>query len=407
VVSVKKAALWAAVVAALVNTVAPVAWAAASAPAQRQTEIDAEVRRLQGDVAEMSAEQGRLYAELKVSQRTRQTLDAKVAALDAAIATAEQELVPLNAELQTAVVQADAASAALADARRDLKTATETIRKQAVEAFMHWGQEPALEQMLRDVEDVNDAPRVTAYVAAVAEKQGAIITEQKRLRDETSQLEADALAARDAVAARQQEVIARKEALEATRAQQAAARAEVAAEAANEQRLLTAVQAKKNEYLRQIYQLQRESNDIAAQLRRRQSGERVTPSGRGVVAFPVTSPVLTSPFGYRSHPIYGDRRLHAGIDLRAATGTPVYSGGNGVVIFSGWKSGYGNTVVIDHGGALATLYAHNSALFIAEGAKVARGQRIASAGTTGNSTGPHVHFEVRINGTPVDPMAYL
>jgi murein DD-endopeptidase MepM/ murein hydrolase activator NlpD len=407
---VKKAGVWLAALAAMAGLVAPVladSASAATSSQQRQQQIDAELRRLHGDVDEMSAQQARLLAELKVSQRARSELDAKVATLDAAIATAEAELGAVNAELSTAVAAEEAANAALTEAREGLRSATHVLRKQAIEAFMHWGQEPALEQMLRDVEDINDGPRIAAFVEAIAEKQGEVVAAQKRLRHATRQLEEEAAAARDGVAAKQQDVLARKNALEAARAEQATARAEVAAEAANEQRLLAAVQAKKSEYLRQINQLQRESNDIAAQLRKRQSGEAVTPSGHGVLAYPVTNPVMTSPYGYRTHPIYGDRRLHTGVDFRAGTGTPVYSAGGGVVVFAGWKTGYGNTVVIDHGGSLATLYAHNSALAVSTGATVKRGQRISSAGSTGNSTGPHVHFEVRVNGSPVDPMKYL
>ena len=403
----KKVGVWLAVLAALAGTIAPAAGAATTSAPPRQQAIDAELRRLRNEVGEMSEQQGTLLAELKVSQRTRQTLDVKVASLDAAIATAQQELSSVNAELDTALAAEQAAAAALADVRRELKAATSVLKEQAVQAFIHFGQTPSLGGLLRDIEDVNDAPRVAAYVQAVAERQGAVVIEQKQLRHATQQFESMATAARSDVATRQQEVLTRKAALEAARAQQAAARAEVAAEAATEQQLLRAVQAKKSEYLRQINQLQAESNEIAAALRRRQSGGSVTPSGRGVVAWPLASPVVTSGFGYRVHPIYGDRRLHAGVDFRAATGTPVYSGAGGVVVFSGWKSGYGNTVVIDHGGRLATLYAHNSALAVASGATVTRGQRISSAGSTGNSTGPHLHFEVRVNGTPVDPMNYL
>ena len=404
----KKAGAWLAVLAAIGGLFAPVAASGATTSATtRQQQIDAELRRLRNDVDDMSDQQAQLLAELKVSQRTRQDLDAKVAGLDAAIATAEGELATVNSDLGAAVAVEQTASAALTDARRELRVATDVLRNQAVEAYMRWGQQPALEQMLRDVEDINDGPRITAFVEAIAERQGEVVAEQKRLRHATGQLEEQAAAARDSVAAKQQDVVARKTALEDARAQQAAARADVAAEAANEQRLLAAVQAKKSEYLRQINELQRESNDIASQLRKRQNGEKVTPSGHGVFAVPVSNPVITSPFGYRIHPIYGDRRLHTGVDFRASVGTPVYAAGSGVVVFSGTKNGYGNTIVIDHGGSLATLYAHNSQLLVPAGATVKRGQRIASAGSTGNSTGPHVHFEVRVSGTPVDPMAYL
>ena len=133
----------------------------------------------------------------------------------------------------------------------------------------------------------------------------------------------------------------------------------------------------------------------------------MTPSGKGVLAYPLASPTITSSFGYRIHPIYGNRRLHAGMDFRAATGTAVYAAGAGVVAYAGWMSGYGNTVVIDHGGQLATLYAHNSKLTVTTGETVARKERIALAGSTGNSTGPHLHFEVRVSGAPVNPLNYL
>ena len=116
---------------------------------------------------------------------------------------------------------------------------------------------------------------------------------------------------------------------------------------------------------------------------------------------------LTSRFGYRTHPIYGDRRLHAGIDVGAGTGTPVRSADDGVVLLSYFSSGYGNLIVVDHGGGVSTAYAHQSARLVAAGDRVARGQLIGRVGSTGNSTGPHLHFEVREDGDPVDPLKYL
>lgn len=128
--------------------------------------------------------------------------------------------------------------------------------------------------------------------------------------------------------------------------------------------------------------------------------------GTGQLGWPVSGEI-TSPYGYRVHPIWGTTIYHSGIDIGVDEGTPVHAADGGVVVWSGWMGGYGYAVVIDHGNGISTLYGHNSELAVDEGQSVAKGQVISYAGSTGNSTGPHVHFEVRVNGDPVDPMGYL
>lgn len=129
-------------------------------------------------------------------------------------------------------------------------------------------------------------------------------------------------------------------------------------------------------------------------------------SGSGAMIWPVNG-VVTSPYGYRTHPIFGTTIYHSGMDIGVDYGTPVHAADGGVVVEAGWISGYGYAVIIDHGNGLSTLYGHNQELAVSEGQAVSQGQVIAYAGSTGNSTGPHVHFEVRANGDPVDPSAYL
>ena len=116
---------------------------------------------------------------------------------------------------------------------------------------------------------------------------------------------------------------------------------------------------------------------------------------------------LTSGFGYRIHPITGVTRFHSGLDLAADEGVPIRSSANGVVIFSNWYGGYGNCVIINHGGGFSTLYGHCSRLLVGEGTRVRQGQAVALVGSTGMSTGPHLHFEIRKDGTPVDPRSRL
>lgn len=130
--------------------------------------------------------------------------------------------------------------------------------------------------------------------------------------------------------------------------------------------------------------------------------------GGGAMAWPsAASTRVTSPFGYRNHPILKKQKFHSGIDIGAPSGSNVLAANDGTVIFAGWQGGYGNTVMIDHGGKIVTLYGHNSRLLVGTGDKVTRGQVIAKCGSTGLSTGPHIHFEVRKNGSPVDPMGWV
>jgi murein DD-endopeptidase MepM/ murein hydrolase activator NlpD len=139
--------------------------------------------------------------------------------------------------------------------------------------------------------------------------------------------------------------------------------------------------------------------EVRSRLAAAQGSTDQTPSASGLI-WPVSGPVV-SPFGYR----WG--RLHAGIDIAVPYGTPIHAAAAGTVVLAGWVSGYGNYTCIDHGGGMATCYAHQSSFAVSQGASVAQGQVIGYVGCTGHCFGPHLHFEVRINGAPVDPLGYL
>ena len=132
----------------------------------------------------------------------------------------------------------------------------------------------------------------------------------------------------------------------------------------------------------------------------------VPPSAPGVLGWPVTG-VITSPFGWRRSPFGRSPEFHQGLDIGANMGTPVTAAASGTIISAGWYGGYGNYILIDHGGGMSTGYGHLSRIYVANGQQVQRGQAIGAVGSTGASTGPHLHFEVRISGKPVDPTGYL
>ena len=128
--------------------------------------------------------------------------------------------------------------------------------------------------------------------------------------------------------------------------------------------------------------------------------------GPGSFSWPVTG-TITSPFGWRSNPFGGSPEFHQGLDIAAPSGTTVTAAAGGTVIMAQWYGGYGNYILIDHGGGYSTGYGHLSAIYVSNGQSVSRGQAIGAVGSTGQSTGPHLHFEVRINGKPVDPAPRL
>ena len=130
-------------------------------------------------------------------------------------------------------------------------------------------------------------------------------------------------------------------------------------------------------------------------------------SGNGTFTHPCPAGYISSPFGYRTQPIAGASTNHKGIDFAAATGTPIYAAAAGTVISAGYAGNAGNLLVINHGNGLLTYYMHCSKIYVSAGQKVSKGQNVAAVGTTGNSTGLHLHFQVMLNGTPVNPANYL
>lgn len=226
------------------------------------------------------------------------------------------------------------------------------------------------------------------------------------------------------------EIEAHKQKLEADRAKLVelekaalAKQAEIEQKKAERNVVLQKAQNDRATAMQAIEELNASSAQVSAMLKERQAaraaaaaaaaqssgGQGVSDNwvqGTGQLGWPVSGEI-TSPYGYRVHPIWGTTIYHSGIDIGVDEGTPVHAADGGVVVWSGWMGGYGYAVVIDHGNGLSTLYGHNSELAVDEGQSVAKGQVISYAGSTGNSTGPHVHFEVRANGDPVDPMGYL
>ncbi|MEM6599501.1 MAG: peptidoglycan DD-metalloendopeptidase family protein [Cyanobacteria bacterium P01_C01_bin.69] len=218
--------------------------------------------------------------------------------------------------------------------------------------------------------------------------------------------------------AQQQGVEEQKNAIALLRQQLLVSRDQYTNQMQQQSTLVTRLQQNRGALAAAIDQLDQESDEITslileriavadaadAEIAREEALRAASASGKMV--YPSSGPI-TSNFGSRFHPVLGYNRFHAGTDFGAPSGSPIRASETGVVIFSGWYGGYGNTVILDHGGGLTTLYAHASRLYVTEGKTVRKGDTIAAIGTTGLSTGPHLHFEVRRSGEPVDPLAFL
>lgn len=196
-----------------------------------------------------------------------------------------------------------------------------------------------------------------------------------------------------------------KKDLENLRQAQEAQRSQLAEQSSEKKDLLDSVRQEKSSYEKALEELERTSRELEDLIRRSQSGEQL---GTGVYTWPAPGySTITSAYGMRYHPILKTRKLHTGVDIGAPSGAKIVAADSGRVIFVGWSGGYGQTIIIDHGAGMSTLYAHQSKFAVSSGQNVVKGEVIGYVGSTGWSTGPHLHFEVRINGNPTDPMAYI
>ena len=238
------------------------------------------------------------------------------------------------------------------------------------------------------------------YVRLVVRRDRQIVTEVGVAKREVTIARKDTKRARDHVQQQAQVVALRVRQVRALRDQLMASKGELEDARLRKKVSLDQLTAEERADAEEIDALQQVSASLAAKIRAAQSHSTVQRVSNGAFIWPVSAPI-TSPFGWR----WG--RMHEGIDLGAPYGAPIVAAGAGVVIVAGWQGGYGNLVVIDHGGGIATAYGHQSRIAVSVGQSVAAGQTIGYVGSTGHSTGPHLHFEVRVNGQAVDPLGYL
>ncbi|QGG49234.1 murein hydrolase activator EnvC family protein [Heliorestis convoluta] len=211
-----------------------------------------------------------------------------------------------------------------------------------------------------------------------------------------------------AIAAHKADLEFRKNELNTLKSNAEAEKRRLVEQSQEHQRLLQEVTSQKEVVEQMLDDLERTSRQLQSIIQNLQAQQNRARMGSGPMVFPLPHNArVTSAYGGRMHPVLRTERFHTGVDFAASSGTPILAAQTGVVIFAGNSGGYGNTVIIDHGGGTSTLYAHMSVIGVREGQTVQKGARIGAVGSTGWSTGPHLHFEVREKGHPVNPMPYI
>ncbi len=372
----------------------------------RKQAIESKIDRLQGRIDSAREREGVLSSQIEVVTGEIRALQGDVDAasvrlngLEGVLALHRRKLDHLNElfRLQTS---------RLVFLQRQHTAATERLNKRIVEIYTSERTEPlavvleaaSFGDMLDQLEFLNDIGSQDDKIATEVE---AAKIEVRETRNATRVTRNEVAETTELVAARAAEQRRVRDRLAWSQRQLATARRE-------KSEALSSTRGQREEFLHEVEGLLAQSAELSARIRAAQAAAaasapapvRTQASSASGYIWPAHG-VLTSSFGWR----WG--RMHEGIDIAVGNGTPVVSAAAGTVIVAGWLGGYGNLVVVDHGNGVSTAYAHNTGVAVGVGQSVAQGQLIAYSGNTGNSTGPHIHFEVRINGSAVDPLGYL
>jgi murein DD-endopeptidase MepM/ murein hydrolase activator NlpD len=365
----------------------------------RQQQVDSRLGRLgrrSHDVA----------ARISVLDARRAQAEARVRALDVRLHRLDRRVAGVKASLSRVQEQVGIIHAELLEVQARLLSRTDVFTSRAV-AIYEAGPDAVVDGLLSSQSFGDLLDRYDYYKSA--------LNSDSQIIDRIQLLREGVKSRQSLIQHKEQKILEAKQRLEADRAGVARTRAQ-----RNDvlERRRKAVADKKS-LLRSIRSHRARLHDVAGRLQRESQRIEVfiatteaqaqgvaMPHGVGRLLWPAAGPI-TSPFGMREDPVLHRYQLHAGIDIGAPYGASVAAAAAGTVIFDGVMTGYGNVVVIDHGDGLSTLYAHLSGYSVAIGQRVTRGEHVAKVGCTGLCTGPHLHFEVRIGGKPVDPVPFL
>jgi murein DD-endopeptidase MepM/ murein hydrolase activator NlpD len=368
----------------------------------RKHSVDARLSALHARIAQAQQRAQQLSAQIDAVSSRIHSLQGRVGDVSARLATLEDDLALHRQKLDRLSSLFQIETKRYVYFRREYDFALVRLNARLVEVYER-GDVDTVDVILAST-SFSDLLDGLDYVNQVGAQDKTIATSVGRAKGAAREARERTRKLRVVVAAETRVVAARTAQVRAVRDELVASSRQLLTSRSTERVSLNKVRASEREAVGEAQALERVSASLGAQLQAAQAASSYrppdsTPSASGFI-WPVNGPVV-SPFGMR----WG--RLHTGIDIGASSGTPIHAVASGRVIYAGWMDGYGNLVFIDHGRGISTGYAHQSSVAVSNGQTVTQGDVIGYVGCTGHCFGPHLHFEVRVNGTPVDPLGYL
>ena len=366
----------------------------------RKQSVDARLSTLHARIARAEEQASQLSAEIDSVSSRIHALEGRVGDVSSRLVTLEADLALHQRKLDRLTALFRLETKRYFYLRRQYDLALARLNARLVEVYEQ-GDVDSLDVILGAkslsdaIEGLDYVNQVGAQDERIAISVGVAKGAARKARERTRKV-------RLVVAAETRAVQARSEQVRAVRDELVANRRELVGARSSKRVALSKVRVSEREQVSEAQALEQVSTSLGAQLQAAQATSpytRSSPSPSGFI-WPVSGPVV-SPFGMR----WG--RMHTGIDIAVGYGTPIHAAASGRVIYAGWMDGYGNLVFVDHGGGISTGYGHQSSIAVSNGQTVSQGQVIGYVGCTGHCFGPHLHFEVRVNGSPVDPLGYL
>jgi murein DD-endopeptidase MepM/ murein hydrolase activator NlpD len=391
----------------LVFVLAFAAPAAGQEPYDEKQDVDARLGEVRSKLAEIESREHALSAEIGAVSGEILALERQVGDVSSQLEALEHDLALHRRKLARITELYVLQTRRLTFLRRQYATATERLNRRIVAIYQH--DDPDALEVLVSAASFSEVLEQLDFIRSIGAQDRRISDAVEHARNEMRILRARTRKTKKRVGAVTQVIAVRTAQQRALQERLLARKQGLLVARGAKEGALSSLESAHREYAGEAAALAAQSSELAAQIQAAQvSPERTTasavvapaPQSSSGLIWPVSGPVV-SPFGMR----WG--RMHEGIDISAGTGTPIAAAAAGTVISAGWMGGYGDLVVIDHGGGLATAYAHLSGFGVGSGQSVGQGQVIGYVGCTGHCYGPHVHFEVRVNGAAVDPLGYL